>query len=152
MTSLLSNVSDTVALNDVVASGNTDVGTSGDKLVDAAVDFVASNIQPGMVVSIIGSAQPSKSCKIASIQDANTLFLTHNIGMGSGANYKIYAEPLEPAVLYVGTAAAGATLKVRSAGGDDATFVNIQQGSFIPVQVKRVYNTGTTASNIVALF
>ncbi len=74
------------------------------------------------------------------------------IQVNAGQNITVFKGSDEPAVLYVGTAAAGATLKVRSAGGDDATFVNIQQGSFIPVQVKRVYKTGTTASNIVALF
>lgn len=52
-------------------------------------------------------------------------------------------------VLYVGT---GGNLKVMTVGGDEVTFVNIQDGSFIPVQVLRVFATGTTASNIVALW
>ena len=151
MDNLLSDVSDTVTLNDVITSGNTGAGTSGDTLVDTTKDFIALGVRPGMILSIVGSALTSPSCAIASVE-TTSLTLTNDIGIGSSSTYNILAEPIDPAVLYVGTAAAGATLKVRSAGGDDATFVNIQQGSFIPVQVKRVYNTGTTATNIVALF
>ncbi len=52
-------------------------------------------------------------------------------------------------VLYVGTKG---NIKVMTVGGDEVTFTNIQDGSFIPVQVLRVFSTGTTASNIVALW
>ncbi len=52
-------------------------------------------------------------------------------------------------VLYVGT---GGPLKVRTAGGDDVTFENVQDGTFIPVQVVRVFATGTSADNIIALW
>jgi hypothetical protein len=52
-------------------------------------------------------------------------------------------------VLYVGGAG---DLKVDTVGGDAVTFVAVPAGSFIPVQVKRVYSTGTTATSIVALW
>jgi hypothetical protein len=52
-------------------------------------------------------------------------------------------------VLYVGTAG---NLRVLTVGGDDVTFVGINTGAFIPVQVLRVFATGTTAGNIVALW
>jgi hypothetical protein len=52
-------------------------------------------------------------------------------------------------VLYVG---GGGNLKVLTVGNDEVTFVNIQDGSFIPIQVLRVYATGTTATNIVAIW
>ena len=51
--------------------------------------------------------------------------------------------------LYVGTAGA---LRVLTTGGDDITFVGINTGAFIPVQVLKVFATGTTASNIIALW
>ena len=51
--------------------------------------------------------------------------------------------------LYVGTAG---DIRVLTVGGDTVTFVGINTGAFIPVQVKRVYTTGTTASNILALW
>lgn len=61
-------------------------------------------------------------------------------GDGSGNN---------GSVLYVGTKG---NLKVMTVGGDEVTFTNIQDGSFIPVQVLKVFSTGTTASNIIALW
>ena len=52
-------------------------------------------------------------------------------------------------VLYVGSAG---NLRVETVGGDDVTFNNINTGAFIPVQIVKVYATGTTASNILALW
>lgn len=52
-------------------------------------------------------------------------------------------------VLYVGT---GGILRVLTAGGDDVTFQGVPNGTFIPVQVVRVFATTTTANNIVALW
>ncbi len=52
-------------------------------------------------------------------------------------------------VLYVGVAG---DLKVQTVGGDDVVFTGVLAGSFIPVQVLRVFATGTTATNIVALW
>lgn len=52
-------------------------------------------------------------------------------------------------VLYVGGAG---DLTVDTIGGDTVTFVAVPAGSFIPVQVTRVYAAGTTATSIVALW
>ena len=52
-------------------------------------------------------------------------------------------------VLYVGGAG---NLKVTTAGGDEVTFTGVLAGSFIPVQVIRVWATGTSATSIVALW
>lgn len=57
--------------------------------------------------------------------------------------------PNRGCVLYIGT---GGDLKVLTIGGDEVTFTNFQDGSFLPVQVVRVFATGTTASNIIALW
>ena len=57
------------------------------------------------------------------------------------------------ACLYVGT---GGNVKVRMESKADVTFYNVQSGSFLPIQVVKVFGTdgtnGTTASNILALF
>lgn len=51
--------------------------------------------------------------------------------------------------LWVGTAG---DVKVDTAGGNTVTFVAAAAGAIIPVRTKRVYATGTTASNIVAMY
>tara|TARA_R100001224_G_scaffold88886_1_gene57970 strand:+ start:1725 stop:1979 length:255 start_codon:yes stop_codon:yes gene_type:complete len=53
------------------------------------------------------------------------------------------------AVLYIGT---GGNIKVDTVSGDTVTFKNVADGSVLAVQVKKVYNTGTSASDIIALY
>jgi hypothetical protein len=55
----------------------------------------------------------------------------------------------QPCVLYIGT---GGSLKVLTEGGDEVTFVNVPSGSFLPVNVLRVFAAGTSASNIIAIW
>ena len=53
------------------------------------------------------------------------------------------------ACLYIGT---GGTLKVTMLGGQVVTFVNIPNGTFMPIQVRRVWADTTNATDILALF
>lgn len=55
--------------------------------------------------------------------------------------------PSWPCVLYIGGAG---NIRVLTAGGDDVTFNGVVAGTFLPVQVVRVFSTGTTATNILA--
>ena len=52
-------------------------------------------------------------------------------------------------VLYIGGAG---NIKVTTAGGDTVTFTGILAGSFFPVQVLRLWSTGTTATSVIALW
>jgi hypothetical protein len=52
-------------------------------------------------------------------------------------------------VLYVGGAG---NLRVTTVGGNDVVFAGVAAGSFIPVQVVKVWATNTTATNILALW
>jgi len=58
-----------------------------------------------------------------------------------------------PAVIYVGAAG---SVKVTTAQGDDVTFVGLVAGQVIPVQVIRVWSTGTTVAtpntNLLAIY
>ena len=49
--------------------------------------------------------------------------------------------------LWVGSSG---NVRVDTGGGDNVTFVGVQ--GVLPVRVRRVYTTGTTATNIVALY
>jgi len=51
--------------------------------------------------------------------------------------------------LYVG---AGGDVKVTTANGDTVTFEEVQGGSILPVRVRRIFATGTTATSIVAIY
>jgi len=56
---------------------------------------------------------------------------------------------VEGCVLYVGT---GGILRVLTAAGDDITFTNVPNGTFLPVQVVRVFASTTNATDIIALW
>ncbi len=53
------------------------------------------------------------------------------------------------AALFVGGAGA---VKVDTVGGSTLTLTGVAAGSLLPIRVKRVYSTGTTATNIAALW
>ncbi len=55
-----------------------------------------------------------------------------------------------PSVLYIGGSAGN--VKVTTTNGDEVVFGNIQPGTVLPVQVVRVWATGTTATAIVAIY
>ncbi len=52
-------------------------------------------------------------------------------------------------VLYVGGAG---DVKILTVGGNEVTLVGIGAGTFVPINVLRVFSTGTTATNIVAIW
>jgi len=55
-----------------------------------------------------------------------------------------------PCVLYVGGAG---DVKVTTAGGDDVVFEAVNAGTFLPVQVIKVWSTGTSVTAaIIALW
>lgn len=54
-----------------------------------------------------------------------------------------------PSVIYVGV---GGTVKVTTPTGDVATFVGVQAGTVLPVQVLIVWASVTTASSMVRIY
>ena len=53
------------------------------------------------------------------------------------------------AVLFVGTVG---QINCITEGGDNVLFQNVPSGTILPVKIKRVLNTGTTAQGLIALF
>lgn len=137
--------SDTINIPNV--AGPTESGsatsTSANNLVDTAATFTDN-----LVGYIVYNTTDNTVATVNSITDANTLVLSANI-MASGENYTLYADDNAGCVLYVGGAG---NLRVLTSSGSDITFTGVLAGSFIPVQVKRVFATSNTASSILALW
>lgn len=57
--------------------------------------------------------------------------------------------PFATRAFYVGGAG---DVKIDTVGGDTVTLVGCLAGSYHPIRIKRVYLTGTTATNIIALY
>jgi len=56
--------------------------------------------------------------------------------------------PAPARALYIG---GSGNIKINDSGNGAVTFVGVAAGSILPVMARRVYATGTTATNIVAL-
>lgn len=129
----------------VVDSTMTQVPPTTSLLVDSTQDFTAIQGLVGSTV-VIGSSV----ARVSSVNNATTLTLDAAIAGTSAVPYKIYVKDSNPGcVLYVGGAG---NVRVLTSSGADLTFVGIAAGTFMPVQVKRVYASDTTATNIVALW
>jgi len=154
METLLSDTIDSVNLYDFALPnkfGTAGFGSGGTQLVDQISVLPFDNVAVGDLV--VNVTTTPNVATITEIVSANTIRLSNDISAVAGQTYAVYRRSTGPATLYVGTVGAAATLKVRTAGGDDIVLDNLVQGTTIPLQVVRVYNTGTAnVSNIVALF
>ena len=144
-----SDTEDTVNLNDVINTYTRTLGGGGGQIIDANATFITDGVKPGDLAFRPGTT--AEASRVISVDSETQITCSISV-VSVGNNFSILSQSEEPAVLYIGDVTAGASLKVRSAGGDDATFVNVVEGTFLPVQVKRIYATGTTASKIIALF
>lgn len=136
--------SDTVDIPMSVYGSGTATSTVTSKLVDTSSDF--STVRPGFIVY---NTTDGTSTIVKKVEDANTLVLADDI-VASGESYVVYFKNInEGAVLYVGT---GGDLKVELFGGSVVTLTNVNDGQFVPLQVVKVFSTGTTADDIVALW
>ena len=142
------NTSDNTDIPDIGTAGPTGTTTSGSatQLIDTAATFLTSGVKLNMIVV---NTTDGTQTTVTGIDNDTTLTVAENIFAVTAKAYVIYGGEQEGAVLYIGTAGA---LKVTTIGGDAVTFIGINTGAIDPVQVAKVWATGTTASNIIALW
>ena len=142
------NTSDNTDIPDIGTAGPTGTTTSGSatQLIDTAATFLTSGVKLNMIVV---NTTDGTQTTVPGIDNDTTLTVAENIFAVTAKAYVIYGGEQEGAVLYIGTAGA---LKVTTIAGDAVTFIGINTGAFFPVQVAKVWATGTTASNIIALW
>ena len=142
------NKSDDTDIPNIGIAGPSGTTTSGSatQLIDSTATFLTSGVKLNMIVV---NTTDGTQAVVTGIVDDNTLDVSTNLFAASGKNYVIDGENEEGSVLYVGTAG---NLKVTTVAGDEVTFLNVSSGQFFPVQVKKVFNTGTSADNILALW
>ena len=131
-----------------VISGTT-TATTTSKLVDSGGTFIAQGVKFG---DIIYDRTGLSTATVTAVDSETTLSVSSDVFV-SGDSYEIYTQSLESpnngCVLYVGVAG---DIKVKMAGGNDVVFKTVAAGSFLPINVIRVFRTGTTATDIVALW
>ena len=129
----------------IVGPNGTTTSAATNQLIDSAANFTAETVQTGMIVV---NTTDGTQTTVLSIENTTTLNVTNDI-MPNAKAYQLYDGNQEGAVLFIGTAG---NLKVTTAGGDEITFQGINTGTFFPVNVVKVFATGTSADNIIALW
>ena len=131
----------------IVTSG-TGVAPIANQLEDSSTGaFITRNVQTG---DIVYNVTAGTAATVTNVIDEDNLTLNANIFSGVSNVYIVYANNnKEACVLYIGT---GGNLRVITAAGQDVTFTSVLGGTFFPVQVLKVFSTGTSAGDIVALW
>lgn len=128
-----------------VLTGTADFSVAG-TLTDVGTTFLSSGISGD---AIVYNTTAAIAYDVASVIDDLNLALTPSSAGGATDDYVIYNAPSAGCVLYIGVTG---DVKVKTIAGNDVVFTAVPAGSFMPVQVKQVFATGTTATNIVALW
>ena len=141
-----SDTEQTINLRKLIKEGSLNAGTTGTTIVDSTATFLTDGVKRG---DLVVNKTDGVASRVVSVVDEATLKVLTTGLFVSSDDYEVWQESTEAAVIYVGV---GGDVKVRTAGGDDVTFVDVPSGSFMPVQVTNVYTTGTTASSILSLW
>ena len=140
--------SDTIRVPNPAAIANTGTAAAptGAQLVGIGTEFTKTVAVGDIVYDTTNSVVATVD---AIVSDT---VLTTSAAIATGASYVIYSQANNPSngcVLYVGVAG---DVKVKMAGGNDVVFKGATAGSFLPINVLQVFATGTTATDIVALW
>ncbi len=141
-----SDTEDTINLRAVVESGTCTTGTTGTTVVDSTATFETNGVKRG---DLVVNTTDGVASRVLSVTNERTLVVQTTGLFASGEGYEVWSETNEPAVLYVG---GNGNVRVQTVGGNDVTFNGLTAGQFVPVQVKRVYTTDTSATNLIALW
>tara|TARA_R100001463_G_scaffold2170_1_gene9197 strand:- start:3468 stop:3968 length:501 start_codon:yes stop_codon:yes gene_type:complete len=128
-------------------------------LTDAGQDFTPSvtnangyNLISGIIYQAYTGVFPAL---VNTVLGVNSPTVLRTLGSTAAGAYNIYSSNQDGKMsftLFIGTGGAGSTLRVLTAAGDDVTLTNLPDSSFVPLQVVRVFGTGTTCSEILALY
>lgn len=118
-------------------------GTTSDKLVDSQASFTSS-IEIG---AIVYNTTDSTCAVVEAVDSGTVLSLSADI-MTSGEDYKIFNSSAEYCLFYIGVSG---DVNLVTSGSDSETFKAMSVG-FQPLTIKQVMSTGTTATDIIAIW
>ena len=134
-------------------SGTTTSAPTSSDLVQTGQTF-ESTVKAG---DIVYNTTDGTAATVIQVVSDTQLKLNAGI-MAIGEDYVVYQASKQSnghdagngCVLYLG--GANGNLRVTTIGGQVLNFIGLKGGDFFPVQVKKVHATGTTLSNIIALW
>jgi hypothetical protein len=141
-----------VAFPGAVNSTGTNTTATALKLINSAANFITNPVYPGDVVH---NDTGSTAATVVSVDSATQLTLNADIFTATAQAYTIYSMSSQAGLgntgcfLYVGGTG---NVSVITIGGDQLTFNGVPAGTTLPIQVKRLRSTSTTATLINALW
>ena len=141
---------------DIAYPAINETGTStsviASKLVDSTATFITLNVRTGDVVhnDTLGTA-----ATVVSVDSETQLTLNADIFTAAAQSFVVYAMSSQSGLgnpgcyLYVGGAG---NVSVVTLGGDTITFVGVPAGTTLPIQVVKLRATGTTATQVNAMW
>lgn len=137
-------------------TGAADGGMAGTTFTSANSTFLTDSISGGDVV-IATSGAVNEMAEIEAVLSETELKLFTAITFAPPITFKVYKGNSAGLVvgndgysLFVGTAGDVAVLPAGT-GQDIVTLKNVANNSYVPLQVQRVLDSGTTAADILAL-
>tara|TARA_R110000868_G_scaffold3103_2_gene20701 strand:- start:11475 stop:11945 length:471 start_codon:yes stop_codon:yes gene_type:complete len=119
----------------------------GFTFTDSTADFIALGVKAGDIVYDITN---QTAATVESIQSSVTLVLNVADYIQVDDSYVLYnGQNNNGCVLYIGGAG---DIAVTTIGGDEVIFMGVLSGQFIPVQTLKLSASGTSATDILALW
>jgi hypothetical protein len=130
-----------------VTISSTVTTAAGFTLTDSTADFIALGVKAGDIVYDITN---QTAATVESIQSATTLVLNVSGYIIAADAYIVYnGQNNNGCVLYIGGLG---DIAITTIGGDEVKFTALLAGQFVPVQTLKVSETGTGATDILALW
>lgn len=135
-----------------VAQAGVNTSVVASQLVDTAATFVTNSVRTG---DIVYNITDSTAATVVSVTNQTTLVLNADIFLATAKSYVVYQASAQTTignqgcVLYIG---GSGNVTMTTNGTDTVTLVGLNGGQFVPVQCVKVFATGTTATNIIALW
>ena len=121
-------------------------------LIDSAATFITNSVRTG---DIVYNITDSTAATVLSVTNQTTLIVNADIFTATAKSYVVYQASAQTTignqgcVLYIG---GPGNVTMTTNGSDTITLVGLNGGQFVPVQCVKVFATGTTATNIIALW
>jgi len=145
-------LSDTVNIPNPAGLGTTGVtdGISENKLYSASANFTTN-----LLGAIVVNTTDGTIANVIGFEDSNTLILDADIFTTGSNGYAIYnSDNNQGCAIYIPASVYG-NLTVLTVGGDIITFTKCgdeNASSILPVNVLKVFSTGTELSDLIALW
>lgn len=136
----------------IAQTGTNTAVVAVNNLQDSSATFITNNVTTG---DIVYNITDGTAATVVSVAGQQSLFMNADIFTATAKSYIIYVNSSQQTignqgcVLYIG---GPGNVTMTTNGTDIVTLVGLNAGQFVPVQCVKVFATGTSATEIIALW